>query len=216
MTSFVREEPTAGRVLGLTADAVDEWYEPTGETLAVRARNGVIFATGGHSNNVHFRRIFDPRLTEEYQVHGDGWTPQNADGELAAMAIGASLWGAAIQTNEADAQLSKGRLAVRSNYHGLAFTPDAPNFFREKATGLLVRDWQNLILVKENGLRFHDETAGIQGLRVLLLGDAVDRGPGEAERRRADLGGLRCRRCGARGVVGRAPVRRSRRLLLQG
>lgn len=162
MTSFVREEPTAGRVLGLTADAVDEWYEPTGETLAVRARNGVIFATGGHSNNIHFRRIFDPRLTEEYQAHGDGWTPQNADGELAAMAIGASLWGAAIQTNEADAQLSKGRLAVRSNYHGLAFTPDAPNFFREKATGLLVRDWQNLILVKENGLRFHDETAGIR------------------------------------------------------
>lgn len=162
MTAFVREGPTSGRVLGLTAIEVDEWYEPTGETLAIRARNGVIFATGGHSNNIHFRRIFDPRLTEEYQVHGDGWTPQNADGELAAMAIGASLWGAANQTNEADAQLSKGRLATRSNYHGLAFTPEAPNFFREKATGLRVRDWQNLILVKENGLRFHDETAGIR------------------------------------------------------
>ncbi len=162
MAGFVREGQTTGRVLGLTANEVDEWYEPTGRTLSIRATSGVIFATGGHSNNIHFRRIFDPRLTEEYQVHGDGWTPQNADGELAAIAIGASLWGAANQTNEADAQLSKGRLATRSNYHGLAFTPEAPNFFREKATGLRVRDWQNLILVKENGLRFHDETAGIR------------------------------------------------------
>ena len=162
MTSFVREGPTSGRVLGVTAMEVDEWYEPTGRTVAIEARNGVIFATGGHSSNVNFRRIFDPRLTEEYQVHGDGWTPQNADGELAAMAIGASLWGSANQTNESDGQLSKGRLATRSNYHGLAFTPDAPNFFREKATGLRVRDWQNLILVKETGRRFYDETAGIR------------------------------------------------------
>ena len=162
MTSFVREGPTSGRVLGVTAMEVDEWYEPTGRTVAIEARNGVIFATGGHSSNVNFRRMFDPRLTEEYQVHGDGWTPQNADGELAAMAIGASLWGTANQTNESDGQLSKGRLATRSNYHGLAFTPDAPNFFREKATGLRVRDWQNLILVKETGLRFYDETAGIR------------------------------------------------------
>ena len=162
MTSFVREGPTSGRVLGVTAMEVDEWYEPTGRTVAIEALNGVIFATGGHSSNVNFRRMFDPRLTEEYQVHGDGWTPQNADGELAAMAIGASLWGTANQTNESDGQLSKGRLATRSNYHGLAFTPDAPNFFREKATGLRVRDWQNLILVKETGRRFYDETAGIR------------------------------------------------------
>ena len=162
MTAFVRESPTSGRVLGITANEVDEWYEPTGRTVSIRARNGVVFATGGHSSNINFRRIFDPRLTEEYQVHGDGWTPQNADGELAAMAIGASLWGTANQTNESDGQLSKGRLATRSNYHGLAFTPDAPNFFREKATGLRVRDWQDLILVKETGQRFHDETAGIR------------------------------------------------------
>ena len=162
MQTFVREHPTSGRVLGLTAMEVDEWYEPTGQTVNIRANNGVVFATGGHSNNVDFRRIFDPRLTEEYQVHGDGWTPQNADGELAAMAIGASLWGAGLQTNEADAQLSKGRFATRSNYHGLEFVPESSNFFREKATGIRVRDWQNVILVKENGLRFHDETAGIR------------------------------------------------------
>jgi urocanate reductase len=162
MTEFVRESRLEGRVLGMRAAEVDRMYEPTGRTISIRARNGVVFATGGHSNNINFRRMFDPRLTEEYQVHGDGWTPQNADGELAAMAIGAQLWGTANQTNQSDGQLSKGRLATRSNYHGLAFTPESPNFFREKATGLRVRDWQDLILVKETGKRFHDETADIR------------------------------------------------------
>jgi succinate dehydrogenase/fumarate reductase flavoprotein subunit len=162
MTSFVREQPTSGRVIGITAVEVDEWFKLQDRTTNIRARKGVIFATGTHAGNVEFRRIFDPRLTEEYQAHGDGWTELNADGPIAALAIGASLWGTAIQTNEADAQLSKGRLATRSNYHALAFPPTAPNFFREKATGLSVRNWQNVILVKETGLRFYNETAGVR------------------------------------------------------
>lgn len=162
MTSFVREQPTSGRVIGITAVEVDEWFKPLERTTNIRAKKGVIFATGTHAGNVEFRRIFDPRLTEEYQAHGDGWVQLNADGPIAALAIGASLWGTAIQTNEADAQLSKGRLATRSNYHGLAFPPTAPNFFREKATGLSVGNWQNLILVKENGKRFYNETAGVR------------------------------------------------------
>ena len=36
---------------------------------------------------MEYRRIFDPRLTEEYQVRGAGWVKKNADGELAAIAI---------------------------------------------------------------------------------------------------------------------------------
>jgi hypothetical protein len=162
MTGLVRETPNSGRILGVTTIEVDDYFQPTGRTLNVRALNGVCLGTGTHAGNVEFRRIFDPRLTEEYQAHGDGWVPLNADGPLAAIAVGASLWGTANQTNEQDGQLSKGRLATRSNYHGLAFPPSAPNFFREKATGLEVRDWQNVILVKENGLRFYDETAGIR------------------------------------------------------
>src|SRR5262249_31446149 len=35
----------------------------------------------------------------------------------------------------------------------------APHFFRAKALGLTVKDYQNVILVKENGLRFYNETA---------------------------------------------------------
>ena len=160
LTSFIREQPAAGRVLGITAVEVDKWFKPQDRTTNIRARKGVIFSTGTHAGNVEFRRIFDPRLTEEYQAHGDGWVELNGDGPIAALAVGASLWGTAIQTNEADAQLSKGRLATRSNYHALAFPPSAPNFFREKATGLSVRNWQDVILVKENGLRFYNETVG--------------------------------------------------------
>jgi len=49
--------------------------------------------------NINFRRMFDPRLTEEYcGLGGMPWSNQDASGELAAMAIGASLWGLYNQT----------------------------------------------------------------------------------------------------------------------
>ena len=88
MTSLVREHPTSGRVLGIEATN-------QGKPLRIRAKKGVIIATGGHSSNVNFRRIFDPRLTEEYDgVAGEPYSFQDASGEIAAMSIGASLWGA--------------------------------------------------------------------------------------------------------------------------
>src|SRR5690606_19552758 len=155
-----RESPTSGQILGITADKVDKHFKSTGETVNIRARKAVILATGGHSMNELFRRMFDPRLTSEYQTHGMNWAPKHADGEIAAIAVGASMWGMANQTNEADGQLSKGRMGCRSNYHGLVWSPDSPHFFREKATGIRVADYQNVILVKENGKRFYKETAG--------------------------------------------------------
>ncbi|HEY5623020.1 MAG TPA: FAD-dependent oxidoreductase, partial [Gammaproteobacteria bacterium] len=45
MTSIVREEPAAGRVLGITV-------EHEGTSLNIRALKGVLVATGGHSNNI--------------------------------------------------------------------------------------------------------------------------------------------------------------------
>src|SRR3989454_10377967 len=84
MTRIIRENPTSGKVLGVTARFEDK-------DVNIRARKGVILATGGHTSNVAFRRMFDPRLTDEYQVAGEPWTHQNADGEMLAMAIGASL-----------------------------------------------------------------------------------------------------------------------------
>ena len=49
----------------------------------IRARKAVIIATGGSTGNVEFRRMFDPRLTEEYcGLAGMPWSDQDASGEL--------------------------------------------------------------------------------------------------------------------------------------
>jgi hypothetical protein len=83
----VHRENGAGRVIGVTADN-------KGTMVNIRARKAVIIATGGSTGNVNFRRMFDPRLTEEYcGLAGMPWSNQDASGEIAAMAIGASLWG---------------------------------------------------------------------------------------------------------------------------
>jgi len=84
MTGLVREEQFSGRVLGITA-------KHEGKTLNIQARRGVILSTGGHTSNVNFRRMFDPRLTEEYQQACAPYVDQDASGELAAMDVGASL-----------------------------------------------------------------------------------------------------------------------------
>src|SRR6267142_592265 len=101
MTAIYREKPQGGRVLGIAVTN-------NGRTLNVRARKAVIVATGGSSGNVNFRRMFDPRLTEEYcGLAGMPWSNQDASGELAGMAIGASLWGAANQTLEIGDNITK-------------------------------------------------------------------------------------------------------------
>ncbi len=154
MTSIVRENKNAGRVLGITAT-----YE--GKSLNIRARKAVIIGTGGHSSNVNFRRIFDPRLTEEYQTMGEAYSTRDASGELAAMALGASLWGTYNQTGEFGEALSKaGRIGSREGYVNLGWMPASPVFSRAGSTGLRVADWQNVILVNQAGRRFYDETKG--------------------------------------------------------
>ncbi len=154
-----REEPFAGRVLGVTVETVDRWFQPQHRFLNLRARKAVILCSGGHGQNVHFRRMFDPRLTEEYQHHGQATAPANAAGEIAAMSIGAALWSVGNETNTGTGQaIDKGRLAVRDNYVRGKIGPEAAVFFRHRALGLDVADWQDLILVKENGQRFWDET----------------------------------------------------------
>ena len=87
MTALHRETPQSGRVLGVAVT-----HE--GRRSNIRARKAVILATGGSTGNVNFRRMFDPRLTEEYcGIAGMPWSDQDASGELAGMAVGASLWG---------------------------------------------------------------------------------------------------------------------------
>ena len=151
MTSIVRESPSAGRVLGITATH-------DGRTVNIAARKGLLVATGGSSSNVNLRRTFDPRLTEEYQVAGEPWSRQSGDGEVAAMAIGAALWGTANQTAEAGVAISKTRhIGCRWGYNSLIWQPDSRIFDLARASGLSVVDWQNLIFVNQIGRRFWNE-----------------------------------------------------------
>ena len=151
MTSIVRESPSAGRVLGVTV-------LHDGRTVNIAARKGLLVATGGSSSNVDLRRTFDPRLTEEYQVAGEPWSRQSGDGETAAMAVGAALWGTANQTAEGGIAISKTRhIGCRWGYSSLIWQPDSRIFDRARASGLTVTDWQNLILVNHTGRRFWNE-----------------------------------------------------------
>jgi hypothetical protein len=154
MTGVFRENPNSGRVLGISATT-------QGKTVNIRARKGVIIGTGGHSSNVNFRRIFDPRLTEEYQVAGEPYSFQDASGEIAAMAIGASLWGAFNQSGEFGQNVTKaGWIGCQYGYVNLSWQPDSPIFSRARASGLFVKDYQDAILVNMIGQRFYDETKG--------------------------------------------------------
>ena len=154
MTGIVRENPNSGRVLGISASNL-------GKTVNIRARKGVIIGTGGHSSNVNFRRIFDPRLTEEYQVAGEPYSFQDASGEIAAMSIGASLWGAFNQTGEFGQNVTKaGWIGCQYGYVNLSWQPDSPIFSKARASGLFVKDYQDAILVNIAGQRFYDETQG--------------------------------------------------------
>ena len=157
MTSVIRENNNTGRVVGITV-------ETKGAKLNIRARKGVIICTGGSSSNVNFRRIFDPRLTEEYcGVAGEPYTPQDASGEIAGMEVGASLWGTANQTGEFGSAYRQGRVyrvPVRVPLH-VSFVATDQRIFppgsrhRPAGPGLSECDQVNQV-----GLRFYDETKG--------------------------------------------------------
>ncbi len=154
MTSIVREKQNGRRAVGITC-------LNGSNTVNIQARKGVIICTGGHTGNVNFRRMFDPRLTEEYQQACEPYAHQGADGELAAMDIGAALWATANQTIEGGACITKTRhIGCRWGYSSLVYEPDSPMFRLARATGLTVKDWQNMIFVNQYGKRFWNEVDG--------------------------------------------------------
>jgi len=161
MTGLIREQQFTGRVLGITATH-------DGKTLNIQARKGVVLSTGGHTSNVNFRRMFDPRLTEEYQVSGEPYSKQTGDGEIAAMQVGASLWGAGCQTVETQARshIFEKPYCIGNQYgypHGGGRREenlkDSPIKALSRAIGLQVADYQNLIQVNQVGKRFVNELA---------------------------------------------------------
>ena len=155
MTAIHREEINSGRVIGIAVDN-------NGTRLNIRAAKAVIIATGGSTGNVNFRRMFDPRLTEEYcGLAGMPWSDQDASGEIAAMAIGGALWGLFNYTGEFGSGITKpGAIGCQYGYVNVRWRPGSEVFDKARAIGLPVADWQDVILVNMLGKRFYDETGG--------------------------------------------------------
>jgi succinate dehydrogenase/fumarate reductase flavoprotein subunit len=164
MIKIIRENPTSGRVLGVTAK-VDN------KEVNIQAKRGLILCTGGHTSNVEFRRMFDPRLTEEYQVAGEPWSRQTGDGEMLAMSIGASLWNTANQQNDGGRAVMKTRhIGCRYGYINLKWNPKSPMFPLAGASGLTIKSFQNMILVNQVGQRFWNEMDESYAFRHAALG----------------------------------------------
>jgi len=164
MTKIIRENPTSGRVLGVTAKADNK-------DVNIQTKKGLILCTGGHTSNVEFRRMFDPRLTEEYQVAGEPWSRQTGDGELMAMSIGASLWNTANQQNDGGRAVMKTRhIGCRYGYVNLKWNPKSPMFSQAGASGLTVKTFQDMIIVNQVGQRFWNEMDESYAFRHAALG----------------------------------------------
>jgi succinate dehydrogenase/fumarate reductase flavoprotein subunit len=153
MTRIVRERHMSGRVLGVEVTNLKD-----NTTIHIGARQAVIACTGGSSNNLVIRTIYDPRLTEEYQVGCEPYSKQTGDAEQQGMAIGASLGAVLNERNESFLSLQKGAL-IGARYGYSYWNPASPVFHKAGASGLPVRDYQDVILVNMVGQRFYDETA---------------------------------------------------------
>ncbi|PKU22786.1 tat (twin-arginine translocation) pathway signal sequence [Telmatospirillum siberiense] len=150
MTALHRRD---GRVVGIAV-------EHKGKTLNIRARKAVFLGTGGSTGNVNFRRMIDPRLTEEYcGLGGMPWSNQDASGELAAMSVGAALWGLANEVGEFGWTITKPeQLGCQYGYRTLQWLPGSEVFHLARAAGLRIVNWQDAITVNMLGQRFYDET----------------------------------------------------------
>lgn len=172
MDTIYRERPDEGKVLGIKASYTptilpgslaplksfrsDGNVELSLPTVTVKAKKSVVIGTGGSTGNVNYRRMTDSRLTEEMPLAGGEYSPQDGSGELAAMAVGATLWGTANQTFDRNGSLRKRPIiGTRTNYVG--WTKNSPIFPKVKATGLNVRTWQDAIIVNQVGKRFYNE-----------------------------------------------------------
>lgn len=175
MDVMFREQPRAGRVLGVQASYSPRYLpgettpmksfhsdgnvELTKPRVTIKANKAIVIGTGGSTGNLEFRRIFDPRMTEPYQLAGSPYSDQDGSGEIAALGVGASLWGTANQSFERNGYFRK-RPIIGCQHTYIRWTPDSILFPFVRATGLVVRRWDSIVLVNQVGKRFYNEHAG--------------------------------------------------------
>ena len=149
------------------------------DTVTVKANKGVIVVTGGSSSNWQFMQIFDPRYGPEHAngVGGDPFSFQDGSGELACLAIGASLGDTANQTREAGWALAKARaIGSQYGYRPGTFGPESPIWPFVRAYGLdsTGNDAElGLIYVNMTGKRFWQEDTREYDFLGAALGSAI-------------------------------------------
>ncbi|MDE8701366.1 FAD-binding protein [Adlercreutzia equolifaciens] len=132
------QDPDTGVVVGVQVDA-------NGQSLKVRARNGVVMTTGGFENDIQMIQNFH-QLPYAY---GKGATMNTGDGIKMAMRIGADLWH---MNNIAGPDLNAINMDINRSY-GYGCIGAAANKYLTTEFSL-----GSVIVVGADGTRFTDES----------------------------------------------------------
>jgi hypothetical protein len=176
-TDLVREQPFAGRIVGIEARYSPRTHPETGELLQsywqngnveerrdvirVRARKGVILASGGHAGNPEVRSMFYPAMREPaFPTSGlslQGPNGQDASALIAGLRVGANLAGMQQNLGSAATFHLSTRLGTRDAYTDMF--PGHPTFGLRGSAGINVgtAGFEEFIAVNQVGKRFFNE-----------------------------------------------------------
>ncbi len=173
---LVREEPFAGRILGIKAHYAPRMHPETGEPMVsywqngniderrevinIRARKAVVLASGGHAGNPTVRSMFYPALREPafptsgHSLQGD--SGQDASAMIAGLRVGAALAGMQQNPTGLTYHISP-RLGTRDAY--TTMMPGHPTFGLRGSAGVNVgtAGFEEFIAVNQVGKRFFNE-----------------------------------------------------------
>ena len=174
---LVREQPFSGRILGITAQYSPRRHPETGElmqsywqngniderreTVNIRARRGVVLASGGHAGNPEVRSMFYPALREPaFPTSGvalQGPHGQDASALKAGLRVGANLAGMQQNLSYGTTFHLSTRLGTRDAY--TAMMPGHPTFGFRGSAGINVGNagFEEFIAVNQVGKRFFSE-----------------------------------------------------------
>ncbi len=174
---LIREQPFSGRILGFRAQYSPGQHPETGElmqsywqngnvderreTVNIRARGGVILASGGHAGNPEVRSMFYPALREPaFPTSGvalQGPHGQDATALKAGLRVGANLAGMQQNLSYGTTFHISTRLGTRDAY--TTMMPGHPTFGFRGSAGINVGNagFEEFIAVNQVGKRFFSE-----------------------------------------------------------
>jgi hypothetical protein len=174
---IVREQPFAGRALGIRAHYSPRQHPETGElmqsywqngniderrqTVHIKARRAVVLASGGHAGNPQVRSMFYPAMREPaFPTSGmalQGPHGQDASALMAGLRVGANLAGMQQSLSYPTTFHISPRLGTRDAY--TTMMPGHPTFGFRGSAGVNVgtAGFEEFIAVNQVGKRFFNE-----------------------------------------------------------